>query len=202
MQIHELNSFVGTPSATDYLAIDDGNETKKVPATSLGVSTQMTQAEAEAGTVTDSRVITPKVLNNFVSDYVRDLFYPVGSYYETSDTSFDPNTAWGGTWVKEIAGQVHVSAGTGYSVSGANTNTSDGGEKTHTLTIDEMPEHNHGVGLNSGGSSYGSGLSFTTNDTYRTYQDVAGEMILKKGNGQAHNIMQPYIVVNRWHRTA
>lgn len=198
MQIHELNSYTGTPGASDYLAIDDGTETTKVPATDLGVTTQMTQAEAEAGTVTDPRVISPSV---FKSSMI-DIFYPVGSYYETSDTAFDPNTAWGGTWVQEIAGQVHVSAGTGYSVSGANTNTSDGGEKTHTLTIDEMPEHNHGVGLNAGGSSYGSGLSFTTNSTYRTYQDVAGEMILKKGNGQAHNNMQPYIVVNRWHRTA
>ena len=61
MQIHELNSFIGTPSATDYLAIDDGTETNKVPATSLGVSTQMTQAEAEAGTVTDPRVVSPSV---------------------------------------------------------------------------------------------------------------------------------------------
>ena len=43
MQIHELNTFVGTPSATDYLAIDDGTETNKVPATALGVSTQMAQ---------------------------------------------------------------------------------------------------------------------------------------------------------------
>lgn len=29
-----------------------------------------------------------------------DLFYPIGSYYETSDSSFDPNTTWGGTWSK------------------------------------------------------------------------------------------------------
>ena len=27
-----------------------------------------------------------------------DLFYPVGSYYETQDSTFNPNTAWGGTW--------------------------------------------------------------------------------------------------------
>ena len=26
------------------------------------------------------------------------LFYPVGSYFETSDSTFDPNTEWGGTW--------------------------------------------------------------------------------------------------------
>lgn len=61
MQIHELNTFSGTPSQTDYLAIDDGSETTKVPATSLGVSTEMTRAEAEAGAVTDPRVISPAV---------------------------------------------------------------------------------------------------------------------------------------------
>ena len=30
-----------------------------------------------------------------------DLFYPIGSYYETSNSSFNPNTAMGGTWVRE-----------------------------------------------------------------------------------------------------
>lgn len=28
-----------------------------------------------------------------------ELFYPVGSYFETSDSTFDPNIEWGGTWV-------------------------------------------------------------------------------------------------------
>lgn len=65
MQIHELNSFSGTPGSGDYLAIDDGNTTKKVPATSLGVNTPMTLAEAQAGSVTDPRVISPSVLHAY-----------------------------------------------------------------------------------------------------------------------------------------
>ena len=28
-----------------------------------------------------------------------ELFYPVGSYFETSDSTFNPNVEWGGTWV-------------------------------------------------------------------------------------------------------
>lgn len=31
-----------------------------------------------------------------------DIFYPVGSYYDTSDSSFDPNTSLGGTWSSEV----------------------------------------------------------------------------------------------------
>jgi len=73
MQIHELNSFVGSPGTGDYLAIDDGTETMKVDANNLGITTQMTVAEAEAGTVTDPRVIAPDVLNTFINDYVPPL---------------------------------------------------------------------------------------------------------------------------------
>lgn len=31
-----------------------------------------------------------------------DIFYPPGSYYETSDPDFDPNVRWGGIWEKEV----------------------------------------------------------------------------------------------------
>lgn len=30
-----------------------------------------------------------------------ELFYPVGSYFKTSDSTFDPNVEWGGTWTSE-----------------------------------------------------------------------------------------------------
>ena len=45
----------------------------------------------------------------------------------------------GGTWIKETAGMVHVSGGTGYSVSKANNNSGagekDGGVTSVTLTM-------------------------------------------------------------------
>jgi hypothetical protein len=37
-----------------------------------------------------------------VSLLIIDTIYPVGSYYYTSDTSFDPNIAWGGEWTSAI----------------------------------------------------------------------------------------------------
>ena len=67
MQIHELNTFSGTPTNTDYLAIDNGTKTSKIGAGNLGVTTQMTAAEAAAGTSTASRVISPKVLHDYVT---------------------------------------------------------------------------------------------------------------------------------------
>ena len=73
MQIHELNSFSGTPASTDYLAVDDGVETLKIPATAVGVNTTMTVAEAEAGTSTEKRVVTPSVFKSAVESLAEPI---------------------------------------------------------------------------------------------------------------------------------
>lgn len=129
-----------------------------------------------------------------------DMFYPVGSYYETSDSTFNPNATWGGTWVLEAEGLVHIGAGANYTIGDT------GGEATHTLTSSEMPAHKHPLRLqiDSGvvsGHIYqpapsSTSVSIQTNATY----DFGNTN--STGSGTAHNNMQPYIVVNRWHRTA
>ena len=124
-----------------------------------------------------------------------NMFYPVGSYYETSDSTFNPNTSWGGTWELETEGLVHIGSGTNYTI--GNT----GGEKTHTLTTNEMPSHSHTYTI------YGVADSITGQGAYQNYIYASGAgttnpSTSSKGGGQAHNNMQPYVVVNRWHRTA
>lgn len=134
-----------------------------------------------------------------------NMFYPVGSYYETSDISFDPNTAWGGTWVLEAEGQVHVSAGSTY------TAGDTGGSETHyhatgnhTLTVDEIPSHTHTFSY----AQYGRGTGTSTASALQ--YSGSTKTTDARGGGQAHNHgntdsasnMMPYIVVNRWHRTA
>lgn len=66
-----------------------------------------------------------------------------------------------------------------------------GGEKTHTLTIDEMPNHNHVLNFRTSGSqplegNHGAYLLAGTNNT----------AIASAGGDQPHNIMQPYLVTN------
>lgn len=70
---------------------------------------------------------------------VIDLFYPIGSYYETSDTSFDPNTSWGGVWELDSQGKVTVSQDS----STFSTVGGTGGEESHTLLSSELPTHTH-----------------------------------------------------------
>jgi len=72
------------------------------------------------------------------------LAYPVGSYYETSDPDFNPNTAWGGTWNKvDSAGRVLVATGTRTNGTHTFSLNETGGEETHALTRPELPIHYH-----------------------------------------------------------
>ena len=162
-----------------------------------------------------------------------DFFYPVGSYYETSDSTFDPNVSWGGTWYLEAEGIVHVSGGSNYSVLSQYTdvvNADDtvgqkqGGDESVTLDTTQIPAHTHGSKTLTGtfrAYQYKSWNSNTTgivsqaangnnntppssgtNNGGATFTITATHEHNSVGGGQAHNNMQPYIPVNRWHRTA
>ena len=99
----------------------------------------ITEVEVGSGiqrAIRDDEAVHPDTfVNNFarsdVKEYLLDLFHPIGSYYETSDSSFLPDVAWGGIWELESAGHVHVSAGTGYTI-GATGGTPDAVVPAHT----------------------------------------------------------------------
>ena len=68
-----------------------------------------------------------------------DLFYPIGSYYETSDSNFNPSESWGGTWTQDTSGQTLVSVDNDKF---KNVGT-DVGSDTITLTTNQIPSHLH-----------------------------------------------------------
>ena len=71
-----------------------------------------------------------------------------------------------------------------------------GGEKTHTLTINEMPKHNHGGTYTNGGTATKTHSWLASGGSAMAYESVDA------GGGQAHNNMPPYIQVSIWRRTA
>ena len=119
--------------------------------------------------------------------------YPVGSIY-ISTVSTNPGTLFGfGTWEAFGAGRVLV----GYDSTDADFDESEetGGAKTHTLTAAEIPAHTHnyykatdGVGGETSPAGSGTGNVLTATSSY--------------GSGEAHSIVQPYIVVYLFERTA
>ncbi len=130
---------------------------------------------------------------------VPDEIYPVGSIYIGVNNT-NPSSLFGGTWVAFGTGKTLVGVDT--SQTEFDTIEETGGEKTHTLTVDEMPSHNHRVRLVTSGSSgwnyilsssAGVGEVGSTGNSYWT-DDIGG-------NG-AHNNLQPYITVYMWKRTS
>lgn len=83
--------------------------------------------------------------NNLDKTSILNLVYPVGSIYMSAN-NVSPQTFLGGTWVAWGAGRVPV--GVDSSDTDFNTAEKTGGEKTHRLSVDEMPWHDHS-GTNS-----------------------------------------------------
>lgn len=132
-----------------------------------------------------------------VTDLTKQLFllmHRVGDIiFSTSDEN--PSTIYGGTWVAWGKGQVPVGVDT--SDSDFNTVEKTGGEKEHTLTVDEMPSHKHDFGQQFATTSNLSGA-------YGYYM-IAGtqtDVIKNTGGNQPHNNLQPYITCYMWKRIA
>jgi len=121
--------------------------------------------------------------------------YPVGSIY-TSVVATSPATHFGGTWAAMAAGRVLV----GLDPDDVDFDTVEGtgGSKTHTLTVSELPAHSHTVTYqevdDTGVTSHPAGTV-----PGEPTASVAGD---NTGGGQAHTIVQPFLTVYMWKRTA
>ena len=127
--------------------------------------------------------------------------YPVGSIYMNCSNA--TNTGWllgFGTWSAFSEGRVLI--GIDSSDTDFDTAEETGGSKTHTLTEAQLPSHRHTIGSNDSTAGFGgaagnqefvqdagSGIGTPCNTSFT-------------GSGDAHTIVQSYIVVYMWKRTA
>ena len=123
--------------------------------------------------------------------------YPIGMIV-AFDTDIDPNELYGGTW-ERIKGAFI------WGIEDGETAGATGGEKTHELTVGEIPAHVHiennlAMIWNTASGNVGA-------DPSRKEMAAAGALTpsvatSSVGGGQAHNNMPPYIKVAIWRRTA
>lgn len=121
-----------------------------------------------------------------------ELIYPVGAIY-ISAAATDPGTLFGGTW-ERIKDRFLLAAGDTYAAG------KTGGEASHTLTADEIPEIKMSYQYTGQSTTIGT-------DAIRLY-DGDGKLNQYTGpqssncGGKAHNNMPPYLAVYTWKRTA
>ena len=105
-----------------------------------------------------------------------------------------------GTWERYGTDRVTVGAGGDYAAG------SVGGEKEHTLTVDEMPSHSHKIDSMSWG---GNGLNNEISHNYNFWvydrnnnAPISSDYLQAAGGNNPHNNMQPYIAPYRYRRIA
>lgn len=100
----------------------------------LGYNTQTGQLE-----LVGSNGSVLQVISDETKKSIALLAHPVGSYFYTSESpsQFNPATAWGGTWEQVTDGRVLIASSSKHALG------STGGEEEHTLTKNEIPEHDH-----------------------------------------------------------
>jgi hypothetical protein len=184
--------FSAVETAVNTKADINGSASEAFSATTASSGTNTTQV---ASTAFVTAAITA----------VKAALYPVGSIYTNAEVSTNPATLLGfGTWEAYAQGRVPV----GKASSGTfGTLNATGGSETdsHTLTLSEIPSHNHSNG------SYQYLLRSDSNHTLKDSDSTGGEPNLAQqgaiaaaggGGAHTHDILQPYIVVYMWKRTA
>lgn len=138
---------------------------------------------------------TEKDLSKQIKEYF-DKLHPVGSIY-LSVSATNPSTLFGGTW-EQIEDRFLLAAGSSYKAGDT------GGEANHTLTVNEMPSHEHD-GITWAGYSKVSGNAGSDTHLMRLEWNAGlasstGFGTLPSGGSQAHNNMPPYLAVYVWKR--
>lgn len=142
-----------------------------------------------------------------------DLIYPIGSIYITTK-NISPEILFGGTWQKFSKGRCLMGEGA------VENNTDDtfgqiedgdwtayagttGGEIKHTLSISEMPSHNHKYFRQKAVETEPSGKPdansvYAANTAINNFKTEV--TTYTTGGSNAHNNLPPYVVVYMWER--
>lgn len=158
------NTTVSADNATDTLTLIAGSKITLTPdATNDSITIAadeepyqvMSSTEMATGTSTVARSMTASNLKTGLKSLLLDLVYPVGSFY-ISSKNVSPATFLGGTWAarsgymlraatSSVTFNTNDKTGGNDSVSYTPAGTNSGGSVANTtLTVNQIPSHNHG----------------------------------------------------------
>lgn len=148
---------------------------------------------------------TRSEIENFMRNDLINIIYPIGSIY-MSVNNVSPASFLGGTW-EQIKDRFLLAAGSSYSAG------STGGEASHKLTQNEIPNYHIGflpqavMGMHGEWSNKGIIAGDQSRGTRKTVTATSGQTdpqwgynIHTYGGDAAHNNMPPYLTVYIWKR--
>ena len=129
----------------------------------------------------------------------KGIAFPIGMVIITV-TNINPTNWTYGTW--EAFGQGRCLVGVDTSQTEFNSVFKTGGEKTHTLTITEMPGHTHIIPskqtAGNVSSTEGERANAGGTGSWASYNNKTSS----NGGGLSHNNLQPYITCYMWKRVS
>lgn len=171
------NLRLAIPIKVSELENDTGYVTKDA------IPIKVSELENDTGYVTRDALVT--------NAQIVDLIYPVGSIY-MSVNSTSPATLFGGTW-ERIQDRFLLAAGPTYAAGGMD------GEATHTLTVDELPDHRHAFTTDSAGDHTHSLDRVLGNSGGDWTGDTAGNL---SGSGRKFGYINPDYTIKTVTNTA
>ena len=141
-----------------------------------------------------------------LSASILEYAFPIGKTEMFFDNE-DHSNYLGFKWERTCIGRVPV--GIDSSDTDFNTIGKLGGEKKHTLTVNEIPSHDHEQRLDYGNTVYAQAYNRGEASTGNVVKHSSGTEITynkpliytgNNGGSQPHNNLQPYEVVAFWKR--
>lgn len=141
---------------------------------------------------------------------ITDIIFPVGAIYLTWNNN-NPGNFLGGTWVRMAEGRGLFGVGRSTGKDGYDGQVGEHeefGSWKHTLSVDEMPRHDHGVYIqNTVGNPQVDApqwtIAFPNNwKQYSSATRLLASSTTKKGGNQSFYTVPPYIGIYVWRRTA
>ena len=182
------NSAAAAEATADTIEPRIAAATKNATADAKAAATNAANSAAAAeNSATEARQAADSVPT--LVDLLKAV-YPVGAFY-ISATATSPRTVFGfGTWT-QIKDRFILAAGD------TSPAASSGGEATVTLTVEQIPPHNHGLKMCKGtGNFYSPPWGDGVEEAFPT------TVVQSAGGGQAHNNMPPYLAAYIWQRIA
>lgn len=198
--LEEIGNIGGGGGSVDSTSIPTASKVSEFDSNAKMNSTDMGSSDV-------STFVNDLAVNN-VTPTLLDIFYPVGTIYQTLSVTFNPNTVWGGTWIKIEEGRflqaTETSTDVGDTVAAGLPNIT-GGFAARSTNYNASPTMYPDNGTNfiaysQGGLNVDSVNQVNGSVTGWHYTFDASRVSSVYGNSTT--VQPPSVKVYMWHRTA